>query len=241
SLARLVSLARYTYPMPPAPSADWMLYGPNRVPAVSRIALAYCVHVGWHAGPPAHRLPLPIGQRPPGPLEWAESEMAQPDRADRQAEEPHPEHDVIELIPLQLPKQPQAGRIEDQRVDDRMRDVVRERHLPDGGEAIGQPLHPRALGEQDDDRGMPQRHRHAADFVRHIPERGRDDIEVRREHAPCRHRVEWDAERITSDRQPRIEPGAALPLQDAQLEQRHADQHQRPDINTARKIDGREV
>jgi hypothetical protein len=31
----LVSRARYTSPMPPAPSSDWISYGPNFVPGVS--------------------------------------------------------------------------------------------------------------------------------------------------------------------------------------------------------------
>src|SRR5689334_20860272 len=82
---------------------------------------AHGIYVGWHAGPTSHRLPLPIRQRPPAPLKRTESEMAKPDRTHRQAHDPHPEHDVVELIPLQLSEQPQAGRIEDQRVDDRMR------------------------------------------------------------------------------------------------------------------------
>src|SRR6516165_664761 len=33
--SRRVSLARYTSPMPPAPSEDWISYGPRRAPAAS--------------------------------------------------------------------------------------------------------------------------------------------------------------------------------------------------------------
>src|SRR6185436_17890033 len=103
-------------PIPPAPSADWMLYGPNRAPAVSRIASAYCIYVGWNAGPAAHRLTLPIGQRAPAPLERTEAEVAQPNRTPQQVEDPDAEDDVIELIALQLPHHSQPRRVEDQRV-----------------------------------------------------------------------------------------------------------------------------
>src|SRR6188768_698482 len=166
--------------MPPAPSADWMLYAPNRVPAVSRIALAYCVNVGWNAGPPAHRLTLPIRQRAPAPLERTESEMAQPDRTPYEVEDPNAEDDVIELIALQLSHHSQPRRVEDQRVDERMGDVVRERHLPHRCQPIGDPPHTHTLDEQDQHRGVAESHRHTADLIRRVPEHRRHDVEIRR-------------------------------------------------------------
>ena len=35
-----VSRARYTSPMPPAPTSDWISYGPNFVPGISAIDMA---------------------------------------------------------------------------------------------------------------------------------------------------------------------------------------------------------
>ena len=88
---------------------------------------------------------------------------------------------------------------------------------------------------------MAQRHRHAADLIRRVPEHRRDDVEVRREHAVGRERVHRNPDRVAGQRQTDVEAGRSLALQHAELEQRHADQHQRPDIDAAGKIDRHEV
>lgn len=67
--------------------------------------------------------------------------MFQPDRADNQLEKPDNQHHVIDLIILKRTIEIQPVTEKEQRADDRMRNVIRERHLPDGFQAAEKTLY----------------------------------------------------------------------------------------------------
>ena len=104
--------------------------------------MIFC-HFTWLVTP--EWLAFPVGQRPPGPLHRAESEVFQPDRAHDEVDEPDARNNVVHLISLQLTIEPQPIAGEDEAAQNRMKDVVAESGLPNGGKTVCQPLHEACL------------------------------------------------------------------------------------------------
>src|SRR5712671_1138941 len=95
--------------------------------------------------------------------------MPEPDWTYGELEDPDCSDYVIELIALHCADQAAADvrsvSVEQQAAYDRMRDVVRKRHLTNGLEAIRDPAQRSGLADHDDDGGVAERHQNASRLV----------------------------------------------------------------------------
>ena len=78
------------------------------------------------------RLKLPVGERPPKPLEWAEGEEAQPQHASGNVDGPHAHYDVDLLVVLQRAIQLPWTPLKQELADHAGEEVIRKVSAPNG-------------------------------------------------------------------------------------------------------------
>ena len=83
----------------------------------------------------------PISQTPPQPFQRTKVEIAQPNRADDELQNPNSKGEVEDLIKLQFSEVIQAITKEKQGANDRVHDVIGESHLSNGFEATEKTLY----------------------------------------------------------------------------------------------------
>src|SRR5262245_17541395 len=88
----------------------------------------------------SHGLRLPVRERTPEPLGGAVAEVAQPDWAEPELNQPDAQDDHEQLPATEAVVHAQAIAVEDQGADDARAQVVGERHATDGGEPAEQTL-----------------------------------------------------------------------------------------------------
>src|SRR5688572_33299578 len=66
-------------------------------------------------------------------------------------------HDALPIFPLEVREITEAPAEEDERADQRLRQVVRQRHAPDGGQKSLEPTQQVALHDQHDQRDVTER------------------------------------------------------------------------------------
>ena len=76
------------------------------------------------------RLKLPVGERPPKPLEWAEGEETQPQDASGNVDGPHAHYNVDLLVVLQRAIQLPWTPLEQELADHAGEEVIREGSAP---------------------------------------------------------------------------------------------------------------
>ena len=79
------------------------------------------------------RLSLAVGQRPPEPLGGPKAKCAQPEWRDDELDRPNTQHDAKLPHSLDVAEPAEPVSVEEQRADHRLKQVVREGHLPDRG------------------------------------------------------------------------------------------------------------
>src|SRR5439155_15829883 len=106
----------------------------------------------------SHRLTLPISQRSPQPFYWAKLESPQPPHAQRNLDETDDNCEEQAKRGSDLAEKGEAVTIEDRGADERLKQIVAERHAPDRRKSRQPPPPGLTLSQEDDGRSIEETH-----------------------------------------------------------------------------------
>ena len=140
-------------------------------------------------------------------------------------DDPASEHDVVRLVALQRAEQPESIAVKHCGADDRLQDVVAQRHLPDRCQARGRGGEHAGLDDHHHDGDVAETDEDACGLVDDVVEPHGDVVEVDGDITPHVPDAQRQSDAVPDDGHLRVEAKRAFRRQRPGLHHSHAEQH----------------